>query len=178
MNDESSSSAPKVTRRQALAVSALVAAAGTTGVGLRAASWWDAPRAQELRCLSEREAQIVDSMAEALFPPGGTPELSGADAGISRFLDGVVDSIPASTDNLLRLFINALDDFTRLTRFSGYCELPLAERTELLGTWAQSPQYLFRSSVSSLLLFISMGYCLHPQVQEDCGWIFPCGYGG
>ena len=73
-------------------MSALVAAAGTAGAGLRAASWWDAPRAQELRCLSAREAQIVDSMAEALFPPGGIPELSGADAGISRFLDGVVDA--------------------------------------------------------------------------------------
>jgi len=145
---------------------------------LRGASWWNAPAGQAFLCLSAREAELVDSMAEALFPPGGTPALSGGDAGISRFLDGVIDAIPDTTDNLLRLFINALDDFTRLTRFSGYCELPLAERTELLGTWAQSPQYLFRSSVSSLLLFISMGYCLHPEVQEDCGWVFPCGYGG
>jgi hypothetical protein len=168
---------PRVTRRQALALSGLVAAAGAAGIGLRAFSWWDAPSGAAFAALSDREAQVIDSMAEALFPPGGVPALSGADAGISRFLDEVIDVMPGVTDNLLRLFICALDDTARLTRFSGYCELPLAERTELLSSWGQSPHYLFRSSVSSLVLFLSMGYCMHPEVKDACGWIFPCGYG-
>jgi len=170
-------SSPSVTRRQALALSGLVAAAGATGLGFRAASWWNAPAGVALICLSAREAQVIDSMTEALFPPGGRPALSGADAGLSRFLDEVLDVMPAPTDQLLRLFINALDDTARLTRFSGYCELPLAERTELLRSWGQSSHYLFRSSVSSLILFLSMGYCMHPEVKDACGWIFPCGYG-
>jgi hypothetical protein len=168
---------PRVTRRQALALSGLVAAAGAAGLGLRAFSWWDAPAGAAFAARPAREAQLIDSMAEALFPPGGVPALSGADAGISRFLDEVIDVMPGVTDNLLRLFICALDDTARLTRRSGYCELPLAERAELLSSWGQSPHYLFRSSVSSLVLFLSMGYCMHPEVKDACGWIFPCGYG-
>ena len=168
---------PRVTRRQALAVSGLVAAAGAAGISLRVASWWDAPVGAPLHSLSAREAQLIDSMAEALFPAGGHPALSGADAGISHFLDGVIDAMPQGIARLLRLFINALDDTARLTRRSGYCELPLAERAELLSSWGQSPHYLFRSSVSSLVLFLSMGYCMHPEVKDACGWIFPCGYG-
>jgi hypothetical protein len=154
-----------------------VAAAGATTVGLRAFSWWDAPTGAAFAALSDREAQLVDSFGEALFPAGGVPALSGADAGLARFLDEVIDVMPGATDNLLRLFLCALDDTARLTRFSGYCELPLAERTELLSTWSQSPHYLFRSSVNSLVLFLSMGYCMHPEVKDACGWIFPCGYG-
>jgi len=184
IQDESSDSSPegeaeptpRITRRQALAVSGLVAAAGATGVGLRVVSWWDQESSAKYSCLSEREVQLIDSMAEALFPPGGTPALSGAEAGVSHFVDGVVDAIPSTTQELLRSFLHALDDFTRITRFSGYVELPLDERTELLGSWTQSSQYLFRSSVSSLVLFLSMAYCLHPEVKEACGWIFPCGY--
>ena len=141
------------------------------------ASWWDAPAGGGFLCLSPREAQLIDSMAEALFPPGGTPALSGRDAGIARFLDEVIDGVPGPTHELLRLFLHALDDFTRVTRRSGFCELSLGERTTLLESWAQSSQYLFRSSVSSLILFISMGYCMHPEVKQACGWIFPCGFG-
>jgi len=154
-----------------------VAAAGAATAGLRAFSWWDAPVGAGFAALSDREADLVDSLGEALFPAGGVPALSGADAGLARFLDEVIDVMPGATDNLLRLFLCALDDTARLTRFSGYCELPLAERTELLGTWSQSPHYLFRSSVNSLVLFLSMGYCMHPEVKDACGWIFPCGYG-
>jgi len=175
--NEPTDPSPRVTRRQALALSGLVAAAGASAVGLRAFSWWDAPAGAAFAALSDREAQLVDSFGEALFPPGGVPALSGADAGLARFLDEVIDVMPGATDNLLRLFLCALDDTARLTRFSGYCELPLAERTELLSTWSQSPHYLFRSSVNSLVLFLSMGYCMHPKVKDACGWIFPCGYG-
>ncbi|MEE2829665.1 MAG: gluconate 2-dehydrogenase subunit 3 family protein [Myxococcota bacterium] len=175
--DQELSAPPKITRRQALAVGGLVAAAGAAGLGIRVASWWDQPAEEGFLCLSSREAELVDSLAEALFPPGGTPALSGADAGISRYFDWVVDSIPPPTQHLLRSFLHALDDTARITRLSSYASLPLDERTELLGDWAQSPHYLFRSSVSSLVLFLSMGYCGHPEVRDACGWVFPCGYG-
>ena len=168
---------PRVSRRQVLAISGLVAAAGAGGVALRVVSWWDVPADAPYACLSEREARLADSLAEALFPAGGRPALSGADAGLARFLDDVLDATPAPTAELLRLFLHALDDFTRLSHFAGYVELPLAERSALLEGWSQSDNYLFRSAVSGLVLFLSMGYCLHPEVKEACGWVFPCGFG-
>ena len=139
---------PRVSRRQVLAISGLVAAAGAGGVALRVVSWWDVPADAPYACLSEREARLADSLAEALFPAGGRPALSGADAGLARFLDDVLDATPAPTAELLRLFLHALDDFTRLSHFAGYVELPLAERSALLEGWSQSDNYLFRSAVS------------------------------
>lgn len=168
--------APRVTRRQVLAVSGLVAAAGAVGGGLRVLSWWDREAGEGYEILSADEAEIVDAVAEAIFPPGGTPALSGKDAGIAGWFDTVLAHTPQPTPNLIRTLMHALDDSARVSRGRGFARLPLEVRTARLQGWLTHSNHNVRGAFGSLALFVSMGYCGHPEVKAACGWIWPCGF--
>lgn len=166
---------PKITRRMVLATSTLMAAAAGAGVA-RVGSWWGAPASPSFDCLTSLEADLIDAIAEAYFPPGGTPALSGKDAGISRYLDSLFALMDEPTPTLLRMLLHALDDAARVTRFGGLLALSIEERGEFLRSWTQSDSHLVRGAIGGLLTFVGTAYCGHPEVREACGWQFPCGH--
>ena len=169
-------SAPKFTRRHLVALGAASAAAAGLGAGGRVWSWWDRAPGEGFKKLSADEAEIVDCIAEAIFPPGGTPALSGRDAGASRYLDDVLAEVESPTGDLLRLLLHALDDWARLTRLSGWAKLSIEERGEALQAWSRHESHLIRGAITGLTIFISTAYTTHPEVQKAAGWVFPCGY--
>ena len=73
------------TRRKLLAAAAALTAAGAAGAGAVAWRWWDQPAHAGWGFLSSSEVDFLEALADALFPPGGTPPLAGADAGLARF---------------------------------------------------------------------------------------------
>jgi len=159
-----------------LAAAGVVAAAGTVGVGLRAASWWDQDPADGWRALSPREVDLFDALADAMFPPGGTPALAGSESGVTRWLDAVLADQPEPTGDLIRLLLHALDDEARLTTGHSITGLSLEARADKLRGWLANENHLVRGAVTSISLFLSMGYCGHPDVIKACGWIWPCGF--
>jgi len=169
-------SSPRWTRRHVLAASAAVATAGALGAAGRVASYWNRDAGAGFQTLAPHEGELIDALAEAMFPPGGSPALSGRDAGIAAFLDQVLTDMPEPTDNLLRSLLHVLDDWARVSRGGGYCGLSLEVRSERLQSWLVHPRHEVRGAISSVMLFVSMGYCGHPEVKDACGWIFPCGY--
>jgi hypothetical protein len=142
------------------------------------ASFWKQAPAQGFAALSSSEAEIIDAIAEALFPPGGTPSLSGRDVGAARWFDAVVSTQPAPTGDLLRLVLHVLDDWSRLTEGSGFAKLPLADRTARLAAWTHHRRHEVRGVVGAVVLFTSAAYCTHPDVRAALGWRFPCGFEG
>ncbi|HCP46742.1 MAG TPA: hypothetical protein DIU15_11905 [Deltaproteobacteria bacterium] len=173
-NDDDSG--PRWTRRHVLAASSAVAIAGSLGAAGRVISYWDRASGAAFQTLADHEGEIIDALAEAMFPPGGTPALSGREAGIAAFLDQVLTDMPEPTDDLLRALLHGLDDWARLSRGRGYCALSLETRSERLESWLAHPRHEVRGAIRSLMLFVSMGYCGHPAVKDACGWVFPCGY--
>ena len=171
-----SKDAPRFTRRHLLAASALVAGGGALGLGLRVASHWQQDPSPPFRSLSASEGEIVDAIAEALFPPGGTPALSGRDVGAARWFDEVITHQPAPTGDLLRLVLHVLDDWSRVSEGAGFAALGLDRRTERLAAWTHHRRHEVRGVVSAVVLFISAAYCTHPEVRRAMGWQFPCGY--
>ncbi len=167
---------PKITRRQVLAASGLIAAAGAIGVGVRVASWWDQDAEHPYTKLSPREVELVDAIADAMFPKGGTPALSGSEAKIAPWLDVVLASQPDPTPDLVRLLLHGLDDHARLTSGRSLTGLDDAARADKLRGWLTNDNHLVRGAVSSITLFVAMGYCGHPDVIEACGWKWPCGF--
>jgi len=167
--------APRITRRMVIATGGLMTAAAGIGAA-RLGSWWDADSSPGYRTLNAHEAALMDSIAEAYFPPGGTPALSGADAGISRYLDALFDVMDEPTPSMLRMLLYALDDGARLTHRAGLLALPVEERSDVLRGWTQSDSHLLRGAIGGLLTFIGTAYCGHPEVREACGWEFPCGF--
>jgi hypothetical protein len=167
---------PRLSRRVVLAA----ASAATAGAGLAAAahvvSWWDRPPGAALRCLSSDEAETLDSFAEALFPPGGSPALSGRDAGVSAFLDEVLSRFPDPESALLRVLLHALDDWSRFSHGAAFSALLLPARQDRLRAWLAHRRPEVRSAVSSLVYLATQGYAGHPSVVAECGWLFPCGF--
>ena len=175
-DDDQQAAGLPLSRRQLLRIAAGLGTVSVVGLGARVWQNWDRPAGEGLQYLAPGEAELLDAMAEALFPPGGDPPLSGADAGITGYLDGVFGDMPDPTGDLLRLLLNSLDDWCRLTSGRRFAVLSLEARQQRLRNWADHPIPPLRSAVSSLLLFISAGYCGHPDVRRACGWVFPCGY--
>jgi hypothetical protein len=169
--------APRFTRRHALAAGALASGVGLGATVVRVGSWWKKDTGPGLQILAPEEAELVDAVAEALFPAGGTPELSGADAGVSAWLDAHFVHLPDDTASQLRLLMNALDDWARLTQGARWAELPVERRSAKLESWMRADNHLVRGAISGLVIFVSMGYCLHPEVKDACGWQWPCGMG-
>ncbi len=127
--------APRFTRRHALAAGALASGVGLGATVVRVGSWWKKDTGPGLQILAPEEAELVDAVAEALFPAGGTPELSGADAGVSAWLDAHFVHLPDDTASQLRLLMNALDDWARLTQGARWAELPVERRSAKLESW-------------------------------------------
>ncbi len=167
---------PRITRRMALGVSGLLTAAAMGGVGARIVSWYDRDPSEGYLCLTAHEAELLDAMAEAWFPPGGVPPLSGAEAGVSRYLDELFSVMDEPTPSLLRTLLHTLDDWSRVSHGSGFASIDLDTRIEILRSWAGHRNHLVRGAIGGLGTFIATAYCGHPGVKEACGWIFPCGY--
>lgn len=167
---------PEFTRRQVLATTAAVAAATTVVGAGHVASWWDRDPAEGWLALSPQEIGLVDALAEAMYPPGGTPALSGKEAGLARYFDGVMHAMDPPTDKLLRLLLHALDDWAFVSAGLPYAQLPLEARTDKLRVWLHDESHHIRGAISGLMVFLGMGYCGHPDVKQAAGWIFPCGY--
>jgi hypothetical protein len=168
--------APRFTRRHLLAIAAATGAAGALAGGGRVWSWWDRPSTDGYQMLSADEVELVESLCEAIFPPGGTPAISGREVGAARYVDDVLGDVVEPMGNLLRLVLHALDDWSRLTRRTGWASLSVDERGEALQSWTHHESHLVRGAVTGLLVFICSAYTTHPEVQEAAGWQFPCGY--
>lgn len=167
----------KPTRRHVLALMACVPVAGALGAGGLGWRWWDRPVGAGLQCLSDDEHDFVQALAEAWMPPGGEPALSGADAELGTYLDGLFAASPERERKLLKTLMQALDDLTWPTHGAAYRHLPMDVRAEVLRGWLDSDVSLFRSAVLSLMLLLADGYGTHPQVVKHFAGSFGCGYG-
>lgn len=165
----------KLTRRHVVAAVAAIPAAGALCGGGLYARWWDRPPGAGRLRMSEDEYDFVQAIAEAWLPPGGTPALSGREADLGGFLDGVLAGMTDAAGNELRVLLQALDDLTWPTHGAAYRSLPLAERTLVLKGWLHSDLWLLRNATQAVLVLMGTGYSTHPEVAAVLRPMFPCG---
>jgi len=170
-----------VTRRQLVTLAAAVPVAGgllAVGAGGTVAwQWWDRPAGEGLQRLASDEHAFAQAVAEAWMPHGGDPPISGAEAELGHFLDGILAGMPPGQANELKLLLQALDDLPRLTHFAPYRSLDLDTRIAVLDGWLHSDQWLLRNGILGLLSLIGTGYTTHPEVLEHVRPLFRCAYG-
>lgn len=166
-----------ITRRTVLATSAGLAAAATLGVGTTVWRWWDRPPGEGLAVLSEDEHAFVQAVAEAWMPRGGVPELSGADAELGAFLDGVLTAMSPTNQRLLKLLTQVLDDWTLPAHLGAYRTLSLEARQTVLRGWLHHDNHLVRTAVQGLLVLIAVGWTTHPDVAPVLRPSMNCWYG-
>lgn len=167
----------EVTRRHVLAALSATAIAGMLGVGTAAWQWWDRPAGADLKALADDEFEFVQALAEAWMPPGGSPALSGADAGLGHFMDDLVAAMPHAQARELKLLLQLLDDITVPRRLARFTHLDLALRTEVLAGWLSTENHFLRSGATALIALLSSGYTMHPDLAPTMRAFYHCGYG-
>ncbi|MEQ1503003.1 MAG: gluconate 2-dehydrogenase subunit 3 family protein [Myxococcota bacterium] len=167
----------RITRRQLVAAAAAVPVAGALGAGAVGWSWWDRPIGEGLTGLAEDEYAFVQAVAEAWMPPGGEPALSGSEANVGGFLDGVVSAMDDAPARELRLLLQALDDLPVLTHGSRFRHLSLDARTETLRGWLHADQWLLRNAILAVLVLVAEAYTMHPTLVAMIRPWTRCGFG-
>jgi hypothetical protein len=168
--------AVRLTRRQVLAASALVAAAVPAGAGGVAWRWWDQPAETSYALLSPDEVGILDALAEACFPAGGDPPLGGGGANVARYFDGVLEGLVPAQQKLLKLALHAIDALPLATHGARLTELPVPDASAAVASWLASSRFELRGVAQSLTLFVGMAYFAHPDVRDRVAVQFRCGF--
>jgi len=165
------------TRRKLLAAAAALTAAGAAGVGATAWRWWDQPVHAGWSFLSADEVAFLEAMADALFPPGGTPPLAGADADLARFFDGCIQAWEPTQRKLIRLLLHALDTWTWPAHQAPFSALGIEDRQAVIQGWIGHPLAEIRGAAVSVILFLGMGYTIHPDTADTFAPLYGCRYG-
>jgi hypothetical protein len=167
----------RLSRRHVLAAMGAVATAGALGAGVKAWTWWDTDPGAGLEALSTDEHDFVQALAEAWMPPGGEPALSGADAGLGRWMDDLVAAMSDASANELKILLQLFDEATIPSRLRPFRKLPLDTRIEVLRQWMTADLWLWRNGISALLVLIGIGWTTHPEVVGLMRPHFRCAYG-
>ncbi len=171
-----------ITRRQLLAVAAALATVpvGLGGVGW---SWWGQAADVPLRHLSASEVAFFDALAEAIFPPGGTPALSGREAHVCRYIDAVLAGMAETQRDFFRLGLHALDALAWEQAGAALPDLAADPArgpeavAEVLRGWLVSTDGNLRGLAQSLHIFVGMAFLAHPDVSPVIADQFGCGFG-
>ncbi len=166
-----------VTRRHVLAASSAVALVAAGGAGAIAARWWNLPADHGYIWLSAQEIAFIEALADALFPPGGEPSLAGADAGLSRWFDEVLDHLPPGKAREFKLLLHALDALATVEGGAGFAALDRATRWSMARSWVTSPIPELRGATLGLSTLLGGGYTTHPDAAPFFAKWHGCGYG-
>jgi hypothetical protein len=130
------------------------------------------PRPRErMPRLAAREVAFLDAAAEALFPPGGAMPISGAEAGIPRWVDHYFETLHPRQRRLIRLLFLFFEQATfffpapgGLGGFRRFSALGPPQREAVLEAWATSPLFLRRLVFMALRAVLTMAYLGHPTI--------------
>lgn len=139
--------------------------------------WWDQTPHGDYDMLSAREAEIADSIADAMFPGDHLGMPNGTEVGVVATFDRYLKAIDPLKANLLRLLLHAIDE---MAIFSGLSMTPFRrrsrrERREILNSWDDSRLNARKEAFMGVKVIMSMGYCESPRVIEAAGIDYECG---
>lgn len=157
-------------------LSAVGAAIGSIGYRVGAV-WWDQTPSAAYKMLSEQEARIVASIADAIFPGDSRGMPNGATSGVVEFFDDYLDTVDTQSANLLRLLLHALDEISVASggKFRRFHLRDRADRLAILAAWDTSAIAARRSAFQTLKFLIASGYCENNQALRAAGIEFSCG---
>lgn len=133
------------------------------------------PAAPGALVLSAREIEIVDAVAEVLFPPGSLGP-GAREAQVGRRVDRIVaELLDGQRLAGFRYVLRAIEMGTQAARGVRFSALPLDERHEVLEAWADPAVLPRKVGYDVLRVFLGMAYFRHPAVLGAIGWRAECG---
>ncbi|NOY27670.1 MAG: gluconate 2-dehydrogenase subunit 3 family protein [Oligoflexia bacterium] len=160
-----------------LALAATPPALAALGLGVVGVRWWHQPAGPGFTWISPSEAAIVRSLAGAAWPATAACPLDGADADLDHFVDGVLSTLAASPRSAIRMGLHTINDLCLPTHQSAFSTLDRTSQQDVLAGWLDSESMHLRTAALSLVLFIGMGYTIHPATAGTFGHLYRCRYG-
>jgi hypothetical protein len=162
-----------VSRRTLIRLGLSFAGAMVAGISLRL----DAAGASSL-ILSDEEREIVGAISEVYFPEGEFPVGATTAHMVDRVDNLLFEWMPVPHRTAFRYVLRALEWGTLAARGIRFSHLPVAERAEVLETWADPTILPRRVSSDGLRLVFGMAFFSHPTVLAHIGWREGCGGAG
>jgi hypothetical protein len=130
-----------------------------------------------LLVLSQGEAELVQSLGEALFPPGNPLQISAVEVDLVGAVDQLLGtSLDPMVGEVFRNVLRTLDFGTTTLRGTSFVSLPLKTRQEIIAIWADESVIPRRMALDSVRLVLGMAFLGDPTVQARLGWESSCSW--
>jgi hypothetical protein len=118
--------------------------------------------------IARRDAAFLEAAAEAMFPAGGALPLSGHEADLPSYVDGMLGSLPRRLRFQIRALFLLVEHATLVfpppgpRRFRRFSALRPKQRVAVLEGWTESRLFARRLAFTALRTVLTMGYLGHP----------------
>ena len=133
------------------------------------------PRPAGLVRLSRRDAAFVQAAAETMFPAGGDPAPSAADAEVLAYVERYLGWHGPPLRLLMRLLFALFEHATLflVPTWRRFSQLDDTARAAYLRGWERSSLYPRRLLFQSLRAIMCLAYVAHPAVEAALGCARP-----
>ena len=120
--------------------------------------------------ITRRDAVFLEAAAEAMFPAGGAIPLSGREADLPSYVDGILGLLPRHLRFQIRALFLLVEQATLVfpppgpRRFRRFSALRPEQRVAVLEGWTESRLFARRLAFTALRAVLTMGYLGHPVV--------------
>jgi len=158
----------------------LLKAAGIGGALLGAGAWLNGvlrgfgPPKEGLFVFDANEFEVVEKLADAMFPGPPTHPFSAAEIDVARFIDLYVANLYDDTQQLFRMLVRTLNLSTVVSQGAAFHYLPRSRRQKTLAEWATSDLRVRRAGYQSLSFPAHMGYYEDERVRAAAGFTTGC----
>lgn len=125
-----------------------------------------------MQILTRMEADVVDALAAAFFPPGGALEFDSNDTHVVSYVDRFVSQLPRPEQVKIRALLQLIERgyaaraLNPLARFSQATE---SQQADFLRELESSSSAARRGVFQALRSMVTIAYMEHPLVREQMG---------
>lgn len=124
--------------------------------------------------LSDRERQILDSIADTILPEGGKISFSALELGTTRKIEEICTHLPHEAQKGLKFFIHLINLLPLFTSFKTFIKLDETKKREFFEKLENSKILTFRNIAISIKGLIFLVYYNSPEVQNIIGYKPEC----
>jgi len=158
----------------------LLAAAGLGGLVLGGGAWmWKTlrgfgPPKEGFFVFDATEVDVVESLADAVFPGPPALPFTAKQARVAEFVDLYAHGLYDDTQTVFRMLVRTLNLSTVLSYGAAFRFLSAERRRRAFAEWGVSDLRVRRAGYQALLLPLSMGYFEDDQVSQALGFTSGC----
>lgn len=116
--------------------------------------------------LSNKEKQILATIAETIFPQGGKIPFSAIEVGAHRRIETLCKNLPEEAQRGLKIILHLINLSPLFTHFRTFLGMDEKSRQEFFEKWENSRLLAKRNIAMAIKGLVCLVYYNSPEVQE------------